>query len=170
MFNTFFANAARRPQATRLIRRGIGLLPTPLMHTGLELGLNQTFKQPIRDGELDFIAGRTISIQVTDINLYFSLTLENQTLRVINCSNDTELTFSANSMDMLQIVTGRADPDTLFFRRRLAISGDTELGLQLKNYLDSLEADRLIPAPLYRAMEHIAANSSKPQFVCQTSI
>lgn len=160
MLKTFFANAAGRPEATRFIRQGLGLLPTPLIQTGLQVGLNQTFKPAIRNGELGFMAGRIISIRVMDIGLDFSLTLKNETLRVIVCPDHSELTFSANLMDLLQVVTGRMDPDTLFFRRRLSISGDTELGLELKNYLDSLEADRLIPAPLYRALAHIAANAS----------
>jgi predicted lipid carrier protein YhbT len=33
----------------------------------------------------------------------------------------------------------KQDPDQLFFQRRLVIEGDTELGLALKNLLDSLE-------------------------------
>ncbi|EXJ09542.1 ubiquinone anaerobic biosynthesis accessory factor UbiT [Nitrincola nitratireducens] len=31
------------------------------------------------------------------------------------------------------------DPDSLFFQRQLSIEGDTELGLGIKNLLDSLE-------------------------------
>jgi len=31
------------------------------------------------------------------------------------------------------------DPDTLFFKRKLQIEGDTELGLITKNLLDSVE-------------------------------
>ncbi|CCG96496.1 conserved hypothetical protein, putative sterol carrier domain, SCP (fragment) [Marinobacter nauticus ATCC 49840] len=33
----------------------------------------------------------------------------------------------------------KQDPDQLFFQRRLVIEGDTELGLALKNLLDSLD-------------------------------
>jgi len=31
------------------------------------------------------------------------------------------------------------DPDTLFFNRKLVIEGDTELGLIVKNLLDSID-------------------------------
>jgi predicted lipid carrier protein YhbT len=31
------------------------------------------------------------------------------------------------------------DPDTLFFHRKLAIEGDTELGLVVKNLLDRID-------------------------------
>src|SRR5512143_3010236 len=39
------------------------------------------------------------------------------------------------------LATRAEDPDTLFFHRRLAIEGDTETGLHIKNMLDSLEFD-----------------------------
>ena len=31
------------------------------------------------------------------------------------------------------------DPDTLFFQRKLLVTGNTELGLQVKNFLDELD-------------------------------
>ncbi|MGB7997639.1 MAG: SCP2 sterol-binding domain-containing protein, partial [Photobacterium halotolerans] len=37
----------------------------------------------------------------------------------------------------------KVDPDTLFFQRRLTMQGDTELGLAVKNLLDSLDLDSL---------------------------
>jgi predicted lipid carrier protein YhbT len=49
----------------------------------------------------------------------------------------------------------REDADTLFFQRRLRMSGDTELGLYLKNFLDAFEP----PArwvPLTRALDRMA--------------
>ena len=43
--------------------------------------------------------------------------------------------------DFLALASRREDPDTLFFARRLSIEGDTELGLAIKNLLDSLDFD-----------------------------
>jgi predicted lipid carrier protein YhbT len=43
--------------------------------------------------------------------------------------------------DFWLMASGGEDPDTLFFQRRLAIEGDTECGLILKNLLDALEYD-----------------------------
>lgn len=43
--------------------------------------------------------------------------------------------------DFWALATRREDPDTLFFQRRLALEGDTDTGLALKNLLDSLEYD-----------------------------
>ena len=50
----------------------------------------------------------------------------------------------------------REDPDALFFDRRLAIEGETETGLLVKNFLDAFEFDveahvtDVLPAPLAR--------------------
>ena len=41
--------------------------------------------------------------------------------------------------DRLLLITGREDPDTLFFQRRLRMQGDTELGVYLKNFLASVD-------------------------------
>lgn len=40
-----------------------------------------------------------------------------------------------------QLATRSEDPDTLFFNRQLAIEGETEAGLYLKNLLDALDYD-----------------------------
>jgi len=42
----------------------------------------------------------------------------------------------------LQLVTQEEDPDTLFFRRQLQFFGDTELGLEVKNFLAAFEPDQ----------------------------
>jgi predicted lipid carrier protein YhbT len=41
-----------------------------------------------------------------------------------------------------RLATRRADPDMMFFDRRLLIEGDTETGLRLKNILDAIELPR----------------------------
>ncbi|MGC2048204.1 MAG: SCP2 sterol-binding domain-containing protein, partial [Gallionella sp.] len=41
--------------------------------------------------------------------------------------------------DFLMLALRKEEPDTLFFSRRLCMEGDTELGLLVKNTLDTLE-------------------------------
>jgi O2-independent ubiquinone biosynthesis accessory factor UbiT len=58
---------------------------------------------------------------------------------------------SAGARDFLRLARRKADPDTLFFDRRLSIEGDTELGLLLKNTLDALDLREVfsaLPAPM----------------------
>ena len=60
---------------------------------------------------------------------------------------DTEIRGPLGSFILL--AAQKEDPDALFFRRQLIIEGDTDLGLQVKNWLDSLDADELPPALLF---------------------
>lgn len=61
-----------------------------------------------------------------------------------------DLTLSADAVDYLRLTLGLEDADTLFFRRRLKIEGDTELGLEVKYWLDAAER----PAWLARMARH----------------
>ena len=49
-----------------------------------------------------------------------------------------DVTIRAGLRDYVALALRREDPDSLFFTRRLVIEGDTELGLTVKNALDSL--------------------------------
>jgi len=49
-----------------------------------------------------------------------------------------DVTIRAGLFDYLALALRQEDPDTLFFTRRLVLEGDTELGLAVKNALDSL--------------------------------
>ena len=50
-----------------------------------------------------------------------------------------DLTISASAHDFVLLAQRKEDPDTLIFSRRLAMEGDTELGLLVKNTIDAIE-------------------------------
>ena len=50
-----------------------------------------------------------------------------------------DVRLSALSVDFFQLASGMEDADTLFFRRRLKMEGDTELGVAVKYWLDASE-------------------------------
>lgn len=52
-----------------------------------------------------------------------------------------DVRISGNLNDFWQLASRSEDPDTLFFHRRLAIEGETEAGLYLKNMLDGMDFD-----------------------------
>lgn len=70
-----------------------------------------------------------------------------------------DVALAGNIEDLLLLMTQQVDPDTLFFRRRLILTGDTELGLELKNFLDTIElryhraAQLLAPSPAYLVID-----------------
>lgn len=132
-------------------------LPRSVRQQALSMGLNRAFGQALREGELDFMRGRRVRIVVSDIHLDFSITLLGRQLYVAIKAIAPDVTFRAELRDLLSVIAGKVDPDTLFFRRKLAIEGNTELGLALKNFLDSQDPEQLIPGPLYRWVTHLAS-------------
>ena len=60
---------------------------------------------------------------------------------------EPDLAFAANLSAYLQLLARQEDPDTLFFNRELEISGDTELGLIVKNMLDAVDWPSLPQLP-----------------------
>ncbi|KJK20608.1 lipid carrier protein [Burkholderiaceae bacterium 16] len=69
------------------------------------------------------------------------------------------LTLRANAVDYLRLLGGEADTDTLFFQRRLAIGGDTALGLEVKYWLDAVSR----PEWLTGLTRHLAAGAVTSQ-------
>ena len=54
--------------------------------------------------------------------------------------------------DLMLLASRLEDADTLFFHRRLQLTGDVELGLTVRNLLDQLPWESL-PRPLRTALE-----------------
>lgn len=67
-----------------------------------------------------------------------------------------DVSFTGNMDDLYLIATQRTDPDTLFFQRKLKITGDTELGLALKNLLDTIELSERLPQFMHQWTEQFA--------------
>lgn len=135
-------------------------LPTPLALPGrlvplwahsqvLARTLNQVLAAQIADGELAMLDGRTLGVVIRDAGVQYQLTLAGGRLAAAEGVPDVVL--SGELHPFLLMLARREDPDTLFFQRRLAIEGDTALGLELKNFLDRLEWEALpLPALLDR--------------------
>jgi predicted lipid carrier protein YhbT len=129
----------------------LGLIPGRMHSLLLVQALNRLFKPELADGELDFLEQRVMLIEVTDARVKYHLTLADGQLRSVSGASHVDLTISGCVYDFLLLATQREDPDTLFFNRRLKLGGDTELGLYVKNFLDSLELEGRI-GPLLKLM------------------
>lgn len=133
-----------------------GLLPSAVKFKPLQFLLNRVFTNELTDGELDFLHGKTVTIEVSDIALSFDVALVNQRLVVTSGTAQSDARLSAESADFVLLIHNKVDPDTLFFKRRLKVEGSTELGLSLKNFLDTIEVDQKLPGPLYRLGDKMA--------------
>lgn len=121
-----------------LLARPLGLLPAGLHSRALALVCNQVLREPLDRGEMDFLQGRTLEIQVLDLGICCRVTLGAGALRASRASPDVRI--EGRCGDLLLLASQQEDPDSLFFSRRLRLQGDTELGLHLKNFLDAQEA------------------------------
>ena len=77
-----------------------------------------------------------LGIEVSDLGLAWVLELDGDRLRAVETQAEASVRGSAT--DLLLLASRLEDADTLFFQRRLEVTGDTELGLTARNLLDRL--------------------------------
>ena len=73
----------------------------------------------------------------------------------VDRAQQADVCISGESLEFILLATRQADPDTLFFNRRIHIEGDTELGLGVKNTMDSMDWDDL-PMPLRKLLQGLS--------------
>ncbi len=118
------------------------LVPKPLFTPVSYLigpALNRLFKADIEEGELEFLEDKVLQAVISGIDLRFDITLKQNRLVVLAPSERWHLRITGSYIDFLLLATRHEDADTLFFQRCITTEGDTELGLYLKNFLDSRE-------------------------------
>ena len=91
-------------------------------------------------GRLAALNGKTIGLHITDAPTLIRFHIENGGLARHN-GGASDVTIRGAIEEFWRLATRAEDPDTLFFSRRLAIEGDTETGLHVKNLLDALDYD-----------------------------
>lgn len=134
------------PNLQKLLQLPGKMLPPALHSQGLCLVLNRLLREPLKNGELWFLEERVLQVEVTDLALDYRLTLEKGRLTAASPGRAPDVRFGGAAREFLALALNREDPDTLFFQRRLQLEGDTELGLEIKNLLYSLEGGLLPPA------------------------
>ncbi|HLU78475.1 MAG TPA: SCP2 sterol-binding domain-containing protein [Burkholderiaceae bacterium] len=129
------------------IGRLLGSLPKGPGSRLFVTGLNLALSPHLPTDTCAMLEGRALRIEVADAELRFDYTWRVRAFRAADHGGRTpDLTIRANTWDYLQLIQRGEDPDTLFFSRRLVMEGDTELGLLVKNTLDSLDMEILKPA------------------------
>ncbi|WP_201316140.1 SCP2 sterol-binding domain-containing protein [Dyella sp. EPa41] len=111
-------------------------MPGRWLHALLEKAMARVLAVPLRDGSLDFMQGRRLGIEVSDLGLRWVLTRDDGRFRVM--ADEPEASVSGSATDLLLLAGRLEDADTLFFQRRLVLTGDTELGLTARNLLERL--------------------------------
>lgn len=139
------SNAPITPASHRLLR----LLPPPTrlapllrviplvwQRQLLERAMARVLAVPLANGTLAFMEDRRLGIEVSDLGLRWVVELRDGQLA--SSTDVAEATVRGSATDLLLLASRLEDADTLFFQRRLVLTGDTELGLTARNLLDRL--------------------------------
>ncbi|WP_117235306.1 ubiquinone anaerobic biosynthesis accessory factor UbiT [Vibrio maerlii] len=153
MFNKIRAHLVQN--AASILRSPIQLLPQTVQKKALLEGLKTVFKESLEDGDFEFLEGKWLKVSIKDLNLNWCISYEGEKLVVADKPVQEDVSFAGNLNDLVLIAGRKEDPDTLFFQRRLSIEGDTELGLEVKNLMDSVDLD-LLPKAVQIAMNQLA--------------
>ena len=131
------------------------IIPYSAQKPVLHLALNQAFREPLEAGELDFLEGRRIRIRITDASVDWLIEATAAGFEPVDRESEEDVCISGELIDFALLATRQVDHDTLFFQRRIRIEGDTELGLGVKNTMDSMDWDDL-PPPLRFFLQGLA--------------
>jgi len=128
------------PQFPGFLSFPFRLLPEKMHSTFLVMLLNRILLEQIKEGELDFLNDRRLCIKVKDAGICYNISLSCGSF-IVDKSTSFDLLIESRVYDFLLLAARQEDPDTLVFQRRLIMQGDTELGLELKNFLDGLDIE-----------------------------
>jgi predicted lipid carrier protein YhbT len=95
---------------------------------------------------LEPLLGKTVSLEASDLGTRVRVAFDGNRFNAYAGNAPIDLTIRSTVSGFLALALRREDPDTLFFTRRLVMTGDTELGLVVKNALDAIDWSRL-PLP-----------------------
>jgi len=123
-------------------------IPISVKQLAAEAPLNRLFAEAMADGEFDDFEGRRIRLEVNGGQPGITFGFWAGRLRIVDGPGEATIRGSLSALKTL--AERKQDPDQLFFQRRLVIEGDTELGLALKNLLDSLEWDLSVRELFFR--------------------
>jgi predicted lipid carrier protein YhbT len=145
----------------KILRPSLRFLPFRTQRAILLPALSSVFQEAIEDGDFEFLQGRWLKIAITDLELTWWLSFDEN--KLVMASKDEmatnnyleDVSFSATGDDLVLIAGRKQDPDTLFFQRRLKIEGDTELGLEVKNLIDAIDIDQL-PSSVHSLVDYSA--------------
>jgi predicted lipid carrier protein YhbT len=142
--------------------RPLGLLPEAPPSLALAAALNFALARGLASREVFApLAGKVLRLEASDLGAGVNVGFDGRRFRPRLRRGPADVTVRASSRDYVQLALRREDPDTLFFSRRLLITGDTDLGLVVKNALDAIEWS-FVPL-LNRLLAHSLLNANVPK-------
>ena len=131
------------------LTRWLSRLPTTPPTSVLVASLNHLVRRGILPADMSLLCGHLFEVRILDAGMSLRFSVDEMGFKLDASPSEPDLRFSANAADFARMMLREEDPDTLFFNRKLMIEGDTELGLIVKNLLDSVDWSQ---TPLARFM------------------
>jgi predicted lipid carrier protein YhbT len=139
--------------STSLLSLAHKIMPTQLEKHFVLYQVKRLSQPFIDEGEIDFLDDKVVKVVIPELaaHWYFSkignqlVMLEEEEALTFSpvTSNQPDVVFSGSINALVLMASQKVDPDTLFFNRQLQITGDTELGLEVKNLFDQFDLARL---------------------------
>lgn len=101
--------------------------------------LNATLAPQLAADTRAGLEGKLLRLVVSDLKITFDVSWRGGAFTPLSKLALPDLAISASLGDLWLLARREEDPDSLFFRRRLTLEGDTELGLLFKNALDAFD-------------------------------
>ncbi len=139
----------------RVLARAMRLVPADWQGRVLTGLMNRLALSTLPPTTLLFLKQRRLAIEVEDLGLRWVFTGMGSCLKALPANTPAEATIRGRTLDLLLLASQLEDADTLFFQRRLTMTGDTALGLETRNVLDQLPWQRLTPG-LRIMLNHLA--------------
>ncbi|HHD12133.1 MAG TPA: SCP2 sterol-binding domain-containing protein [Deltaproteobacteria bacterium] len=125
----------------KLIQPSLRVLPRWLEAIGAGVIISTVVEEnPELKEELKELGGRVFLFEARDIEKRFYLIIEEEgQIKVLpHWPSPPDVTMRGDIKTLFDLFTGREDADTVFFSRKLEISGDTASAVHLKNILASI--------------------------------
>jgi len=147
-------------KSTPLLSLAYKFLPSRVELFVIDHLINTLSKEFIEHNELEFMKNKYVCVFIPDLGLSWMFTKtkdahhKNERLVIVNeASIKPDVTFSGSLNAMILMASQKVDPDTLFFNRELMITGDTNLGLEIKNLIDQFDIS-LLGQPIKKSLEY----------------
>jgi len=135
-----------------VLRAPLSFVPQPLLRFAMQRAIDLGFAPSRPQETLAALVGRRLGIDVTDLGLSWVVAVGPRGLEVLSPPAQAEATVRGDLTDLMLLASRQEDADTLFFHRRLQLTGDVELGLMVRNLLDQQPWES-VPAPLRGLLE-----------------
>ncbi len=98
------------------------------------LNSNPKFKEKIKE-----LGDKVFLFEIKDIKKSFYMIVENGEISLLpHYKGKPDVTMTGDASILFGLLLNKVDPDTIFFTRKLMISGDTAVAVHFKNILNSL--------------------------------